>query len=358
MFAGTATGAIYVWQTWTGNLLKSWTAHFGAVTCLKLSEDDTRLFSASEDTTVKVFYVPDLFGDEVVVPTQVVTGHSEVVTDIHVTEELTGVVGQSYLLVTGSGDKSVKLFRISKSSTQISTRALPAGVTKVGMAHDGRIFASCVNGAVFVCFPAAELVQFGAFHKGPVTGLALSLDCSRLVTCAEDGVKIWDTTSLVPLLSVLGPQQQLKDSSALLMLTRRVVVAEEIQGGELLGADLRLVSAIDSYLQFKPLQRVLTPVESIDKIPLIRVPFNVSLGKVKSEKTFCVNADSLENPVLLQAKDDVVAKLQQELGKQTQLAGSWAATAQDLYTRLAAVTEDLVLDLPVVGIVKKKRSKK
>ena len=48
MFAGTPSGTIYVWQTWTGNLLKSWTAHFGAITCMRISNDDSILFTGGE----------------------------------------------------------------------------------------------------------------------------------------------------------------------------------------------------------------------------------------------------------------------------------------------------------------------
>ena len=49
---GTATGALLLWQTSTGRLLRTWHAHHKAVTALAFAPDGSWLVSGGEDTTV------------------------------------------------------------------------------------------------------------------------------------------------------------------------------------------------------------------------------------------------------------------------------------------------------------------
>ncbi|CAI5465275.1 unnamed protein product [Closterium sp. Yama58-4] len=51
---GGVSGRVYVWEAATGRLLRVWAAHYRAVTCLALSDDDALLVSAGEDSIIHV----------------------------------------------------------------------------------------------------------------------------------------------------------------------------------------------------------------------------------------------------------------------------------------------------------------
>ena len=52
---GTPTGALLLWQTATGKLLRTWHAHHKAVAALAFAPDGSWLVSGGEDTTVCVW---------------------------------------------------------------------------------------------------------------------------------------------------------------------------------------------------------------------------------------------------------------------------------------------------------------
>jgi pre-rRNA-processing protein IPI3 len=61
------TGQVHVWETASGRLLKSWPAHYKAVTALAFTDDDSLLLSASEDTVVhtwSLLVVLDAFAED------------------------------------------------------------------------------------------------------------------------------------------------------------------------------------------------------------------------------------------------------------------------------------------------------
>ncbi|XP_074560463.1 protein ROOT INITIATION DEFECTIVE 3-like [Curcuma longa] len=56
IIGGGLSGSIYLWEVFTGKLLKKWHAHYRSVNCLTLSKDDEPLLiSGSEDGSVKVW---------------------------------------------------------------------------------------------------------------------------------------------------------------------------------------------------------------------------------------------------------------------------------------------------------------
>ena len=345
MFAGSPTGTIYVWQTWTGLLLRSWTAHFGAITCLRISGNDMHLFSASEDSTVKKYFLPNLFSSAcgpVPAPASVFAGHTARITDVLVPD-----LGDR--LVTASEDKSIKIFGV-ENGNQISNFAIENAVPhKICADHlCSKIYAGCSDGSV-IAFPGN--LHFQAFHKGPVTGLALTTDCSKLVSCGEDGVKIWDTASLVQVVHVVGPNQQLKNSLGMLMIRKPLQTCCPSGG-------TKLVLAVDAYLQFKPLQRTLTPLDSLDVIPLIRARAEEEpVGKVKNGG-FCINRMSKEGNNF-SSKDDIVANLTAELNKAKEAAKMWASLSRELYMQASALKPEgqVELLLPVEGADSTKRKR-
>jgi hypothetical protein len=64
-------GQVHMWETASGRLLKSWPAHYKAVTALAFTDDDSLLLSASEDTVVhtwSLLVVLDAFAEDFAPP--------------------------------------------------------------------------------------------------------------------------------------------------------------------------------------------------------------------------------------------------------------------------------------------------
>lgn len=55
VLAGGRSGRVYMWEAASGSLLRTWDAHFKAVTCMAVSSDGGLLFTGSEDTLVKAW---------------------------------------------------------------------------------------------------------------------------------------------------------------------------------------------------------------------------------------------------------------------------------------------------------------
>ena len=136
--------------------------------------------------------------------------------------------------------------------------------------------------------------------------------------------------------------QQLKGASAVLMITRpQILVPDTIENrAEEWSEPHRMVSAIDAYLQCKPLQRTLTQISSIEKIPLIRVPLSGSTTKVKAGNSVTIDAVSVENGVLSGTPANAVLKLQSELEKQRALSEKFARMFSNLYAQMIAMKKD------------------
>lgn len=60
LVAGGASGTIYIWDVASGRLLRSWAAHYKAVTALMFVGGSGLLVSGGEDTLVNVWQLADL----------------------------------------------------------------------------------------------------------------------------------------------------------------------------------------------------------------------------------------------------------------------------------------------------------
>lgn len=58
--AGGASGTIYVWELGSGRLLRTWPAHYKAVSVLCFTEGGGLLLSGSEDTLVAAWQLGDI----------------------------------------------------------------------------------------------------------------------------------------------------------------------------------------------------------------------------------------------------------------------------------------------------------
>lgn len=58
--AGGDSGRLYLWETVTGRLIRSFPGHFKSVTCVKFSQDGTLLISGGSDGLLRVWTIADI----------------------------------------------------------------------------------------------------------------------------------------------------------------------------------------------------------------------------------------------------------------------------------------------------------
>ena len=134
---------VKLWDASSGACLQTFTGHSGYVTSVALSHDSSKLASASEDTTIKLW---DVSSDECL---QTFTGHSSYVTSVAFPPDSTKLVSAPY-------DTTVKLLKASSG----------------------------------VC------LQAFTGHSSSVASVAFSHDLSKLTSASWDNtVKLWDASS-------------------------------------------------------------------------------------------------------------------------------------------------------------------
>ncbi|KAK9760933.1 Pre-rRNA-processing protein ipi3 [Basidiobolus ranarum] len=145
---GTESGKIYLWEVSTGNLLNTFDAHYKKITVLKFSQDDTVLFTGSEDSAVNVWLLHKLVDEantESVSPLYSWSDHSLPITDI-----LCGSGGLKFArVVTSSLDHTCKIWDLS-NGTLLTTLLLPSYVSAIAMdITETRIFAATGDSNIY-----------------------------------------------------------------------------------------------------------------------------------------------------------------------------------------------------------------
>lgn len=248
--AGGNSGTIYVWDTASGALLRSWPAHYKAVSCLVFSDTGGVLVSCGDDTLVCAWLlaeVLDLQRDNPaaaaaaamttarVEPLHTWSDHTLPVTCLHL-----GMGEGSAVLVTASLDRSVKLWALATGQL-LRSLTLPAGVTSVTLdAGEHVLLAGCADGSIYEVSlvgtqqqqqlqgvtrgPAAAAGAAGSSagagvvggpgsccyegHTKAVSCLVVTPDGEQLVSGCEDGtVRVWDLRSRQCLRVIQAPNK-------------------------------------------------------------------------------------------------------------------------------------------------------
>ncbi|CEL97528.1 unnamed protein product [Vitrella brassicaformis CCMP3155] len=238
-FAGAQSGMMYVWQVASGCLLRAWRGHGGAVTFTGLTSDDAALITAASDGHLHVYLLPELFqpsggtraagaslgeGYDPATQHKLWTSHTQAVTAVSVSGG-----GLEGFVASASADRTVRLWRLGGdmrggrveamgSESSIAAILFPAVVNALAVspANDD-VFCGAANGEVYA-LSASRMRQAGGpldrrkpgsglltvesgkgewqrsfiGHQGPVAGVSVNVDGSRLVSCAGDGLRIWD----------------------------------------------------------------------------------------------------------------------------------------------------------------------
>uniref|UniRef100_A0A383WA77 Uncharacterized protein n=1 Tax=Tetradesmus obliquus TaxID=3088 RepID=A0A383WA77_TETOB len=255
LVGGGASGTLYCWEAFSGRLLRSWPAHYKAVSCLAFSDSGGLLVSAGEDTLVAAWLLAEVLDEQRdgpaaaaaavgmarVEPLHTWSEHTLPVTCIYL-----GCGEGSALLATASLDRSVKLWSLTTGQL-LRTITLPAGVTSVTLdAGEHVLLAGCVDGSIWeaplagqqLAAPAAAAAAAGGSgaaaaasdaaaaaaaaagvvggpgsccyegHSKAISSLEITPDGEQLVSGSEDGTaRIWDLRSRQCLRSIASPNK-------------------------------------------------------------------------------------------------------------------------------------------------------
>lgn len=218
--AGGAGGHVHVWDVATGELLRAWQAHYKGVAALAFSACGALLTSGGADGVVHAWDVASATeavsaGSGALTPVVSWMGHTMAITALAFTPG--GARGSSAAaarVVSASLDRTVRWWDFATRACLFSI-ALPSAAVALAPTVDGRLwFAGALDGAVY---PLGEQALragaigtasasggggggggSGAFvgHTASISGVAVTVDGSTLVTGSEDGsVRVWDVLS-------------------------------------------------------------------------------------------------------------------------------------------------------------------
>ena len=222
---GSLTGAAYVWECATGKLLRTWPAHFKAVSAMTFTPDGSMLVTGGHDTVVSAWTLATLLDPALATHPSPTPAHSWAEHSLPVTAIATGQCdgGGAGIVVSGSADRTCKIWTLGGGHL-LRTISLPAAVCAVAVdaceatlyagAADGRVFEVPLNASAAIGEAAAATAtatgsmgpgrgdgRSGAAatlegHTRAVSALACTADGERVVSASDDGTcRVWDVAS-------------------------------------------------------------------------------------------------------------------------------------------------------------------
>lgn len=185
LYSADQDGFVHVWEQ--GQIVRSIAAHTEPILAMTLNANETQLFTASGDRTVKVWEVTT--GKRL----QVLAGHSGSVTSI-----VLGKDGKR--AYTGSADRSIKVWDLEAGKPLATWTGHSEGVNAVALAADESWLASGGDDSTIRVWPikndqidpARDAILLEQ-HKKAVTCLAFSRDGATLVSGSQDKtLKVWN----------------------------------------------------------------------------------------------------------------------------------------------------------------------
>lgn len=217
---GGASGNVYIWDMTSGQLLRCWRAHYKAVTCIAVSSNGSFLITASDDSIVSCYSMEDVL----CVPDNLSGlgeprrlhrwgAHSMPVVSMALCE----LNPQQWVVITASLDRTVHIWK-PHCERPVASYIFPCHIRHVASNPATMECYACASDMkIYVVDVASQIVDVttGAFysssmmagcqsvdttavligHEAPVVHCGFSMDGSTLVSCGDDGIRIWDTLS-------------------------------------------------------------------------------------------------------------------------------------------------------------------
>jgi WD40 repeat protein len=190
--SGSVDTTIKIWDSSTGIVLHTLEGHSSLVLSVAWSHDDSKIVSGSWDNTIKVWGWTKSFllGHGVTWKLlKTLEGHSDCVLSVAWNHD-------SSKIISGSGDKTIKIWDSYSGSVLRSLAGHSDGVTSVSWSHDGtKILSGSSDQSVKIwnSTTGVLLTTFDDFEK-EVECVAWSPDGQKIAACSpdEDRIVVWD----------------------------------------------------------------------------------------------------------------------------------------------------------------------
>lgn len=348
---GGVSGRIYIWEVSSGRLLRVWAAHYKAITCLVLSDDESLLISGADDGFVNVWpllRVLDLPEDGAQGEMQVSSMYTWSGHTLGITGLFCGCGGSSAIIVSCSLDTLCKVWSLALGNL-LRTIKFPAAINAVVVdpgeyslyagSNDGRIFVAPLNFGVPSTTSATMdgMISTLIGHSRSVTALAFSMDGVSLASASEDcSICLWDTVSCQTLRIFKHNKGPVSD---LLVISRPAV----LQQGLLVDSHGCIMNRRVPTLAAAPLSKyVATDATSQDlnicnKGPLVVLPSGSSVDKTTLDRND-YSLKAMERQIKEFEQQGSTAAMQLELERLRSdrrraliMIQQWQQVHQDLY---------------------------
>lgn len=222
---GGASGAVHLWETSTGRLLRSWPAHYKRVTCLAFSSSGAELISGGDDTLVSAWLLVEVLDTSA--PQSMHSTGPGGATPLHAWSDHTmpiaavavGAGTADPIVASVSGDRTLKI-RSMGSGAVLRSVAFPAPLTALALdPGEHAVYVGASTGTVYCVSLVGELpsstgdsAQSGRewapmeAHTKAVSCLAFTRDAAYVVSGSADGTaRVWDLRTRQPVRSIDAP---------------------------------------------------------------------------------------------------------------------------------------------------------
>ncbi|OII77718.1 hypothetical protein cand_015340 [Cryptosporidium andersoni] len=271
LYAGGTTGTLYVWVMSTGHLAKCWLSHFKSINKIRLIRNDSLLVTSADDGYIQAYYLSDIFSNKNI-PSPLARWpiHCLPVRDF-VPRNLASNLFEFFLISIGS-DRTINVLSFQKNRP-LATVVLPYLPSCCEISYcDNYIIIGTNNGEINIIGTeniknsdlSATLKLIG--HTGTVK--VCQLANNRLVSSANDGIRIWDITSQTSLLHL--PQFGASIIS-------------------IINSSLQYKDNENYTLYFRPFQKILTNIECMNEVNITLKSRKLNL--IKNINNTLINCD-------------------------------------------------------------------
>ena len=195
--SGSADNTIKVWDTATGEEVKTLRGHEDGVKSIAFSPDGKRIVSGSVDKTIKIWDAAT--GAELMT----LRGHGRRI-------DVVAFSPDGKCIVSGSADNTIKVWDTATGAEVMTLRGHKDGIRSVAFSPDGKHIASGSGDKTIKIWNAATGIELmtlrGHGYWGETIGsVAFSPDGERIVSGGGDKtVKIWDAATGAELMTLRG----------------------------------------------------------------------------------------------------------------------------------------------------------